>query len=278
MVMSDRDFMRFREMIYGQCGINLSPVKKIMLTSRLRKRMRILGMTSFAAYYEYVADDGGQGGEMIRMLDAVSTNKTDFFRESAHFDYLKNQALPELVRLGRWRPGSKLNVWSAGCSSGQEPYTIAMVLAKFAAENRVGTFSILATDISTRVLEAAINGIYTEDVTAPVPQDLRRKYLMRGKGSQKGLCRIVPELREHVQFRRLNLNEGRDFGIRTRMDIIFCRNVIIYFDRDTQRVLFNKYYNQLHPGGYLFIGHSESLHGINDRFKGVDSATYVKPL
>ena len=275
--MSDRDFCRFRSLIYEKCGINLVPAKKTMLTSRLRKRLRALGVESFGQYYEFVSGVKGRTEEMVRMIDAVSTNKTDFFREPRHFDYLMNEALPHMVRTGRWRPGRKLNVWSAGCSSGEEPYTIAMVLAEFASGNRAGDFSILASDISTRVLEIACKGIYPETMAEPVMSAMKRKYMMHGKGAHEGFCRIVPELRNRVQFQRINLNNGKDFGIRARTDIIFCRNVIIYFDRETQRALFEKFYAQLEPGGYLFIGHSETLHGINDQFKAVGGATYIKP-
>ncbi len=275
--MPDCDFRRFRDLIYEECGINLVPAKKTMLACRLRKRLRALGMESFGQYYEYVSSGKGRTGERGHMLDAVSTNKTDFFREPKHFDFLMKEALPNLMRSWSWRPGKRINIWSAGCSSGEEPYTIAMVLADFASRNRTGEFFILASDISTRVLEIAQKGIYPEKVVEPVPPALKRNYLMRGKGSQKGFYRVVPEVRNRVGFRRINLNNGRDFGIRTRMDMIFCRNVIIYFDRETQRTLFEKFYAQLVPGGYLFIGHSETLHGINDRFKAVAVASYRKP-
>ena len=275
--MPDRDFRRFRDLIYEECGINLVPAKKTMLACRLRKRLRALGMDSFGQYYEYVSSGKGRTGERVHMLDAVSTNKTDFFRESKHFDFLMKEALPTLMQSGRWRPGNRINVWSAGCSSGEEPYTIAMVLEDFASRNRAGGFSVLASDISTRVLEIAQKGIYSESAIEPVPSALKRRYLMRGKGSQKGFSRVVPELRNRVLFRRVNLNNGRDFGLRTPMDMIFCRNVIIYFDRETQRTLFEKFYAQLVPGGYLFIGHSETLHGINDRFEAVAVASYRKP-
>lgn len=275
--MSDQDFRRFRELIYEQCGINLVPAKKTMLTARLRKRLRSLSMDSFGQYYDYVSGEKGRIRELVHMLDAVSTNKTDFFREPKHFDYLMKEALPSMVRSGGWRPGRKLNVWSAGCSSGEEPYTIAMVLAEFVSRNRAGDFSVLATDLSTRVLDTAEKGIYPEGATEPVPPVLKRSCLMWGNGSRKGFCRVVPELRNRVRFQRINLNNGRDFGIKTRMDIIFCRNVIIYFDRETQKTLFKKFYAQIVPGGYLFIGHSETLHGINERFKSVAVATYRKP-
>jgi chemotaxis protein methyltransferase CheR len=277
MTMHDRDFRRFRELIYNICGINLTEVKKTMLASRLRKRLRALGIESFEQYYNYVSSEKGFNDECVYMLDAVSTNKTDFFREPKHFDYLKNHALPSLISAGRWGQGRNINIWSAGCSSGEEPYTIAMTLADFVSRNRAGDFSILASDISTRVLKIARMGIYQESSTQCVPDGIKRRFFLKGKGSQEGLCRVVPEIRNKIQFSRINLNNGEDFGIRTRMDIIFCRNVIIYFDRETQKRLFNKFYNQLNPGGYLFIGHSETLHGISEQFVPVAVASYMKP-
>jgi len=275
--MSEHDFRRFRDLIYEECGINLAPAKKSMLTCRLRKRLQALGMDSFWKYYKYVSSGEGRTSELIHMLDAVSTNKTAFFREPKHFDFLMKEALPILMRSGSWRPGKRINVWSAGCSSGEEPYTIAMVLADFASRNRAGDFSILASDISTRMLEVAQKGIYPESTIEPVPSALKRSYLMRGKGPWEGFYRVVPELRNRVQFRRINLNKGRNFGLRTPMHIIFCRNVIIYFDRETQIALFEKFHSQLVPGGYLFIGHSETLRGIRDRFEAVSVAIYRKP-
>ncbi|WDN89355.1 chemotaxis protein methyltransferase CheR [Desulfosarcina sp. BuS5] len=287
--MSDRLFKRFGEFIYKECGIKLPPAKKTMLTVRLFRRLRALGMNSFGQYYDYVCSPESRSGERIRMIDAVSTNKTDFFREPAHFDILGRQALPDLV--GSMHNGSrkKLNVWSAGCSSGEEPYTLAMVLSEFFTERQnkaqadaksltrpLDQFSILATDISIQVLETAKKAIYPKQMVNPVPPMMKRKYLMHGTGSQKEFYRMVPELRSRITFQRLNFMEN-NFGIRMLMDIIFCRNVIIYFDRQTQIKLFEKFYNQLAPGGYLFIGHSESLHGINNRFRLVATTTYKKP-
>jgi chemotaxis protein methyltransferase CheR len=276
--MHDRDFRKFRELIYDICGINLTEVKKTMLASRLKKRLRILGIESFEQYYDYVSSEKGFKDEGVYMLDAVSTNKTDFFREPKHFEYLTNNALPILINTGRWSTGRVINIWSAGCSSGEEPYTIAMTLADFASKNRAGDFVILASDISTRVLKIAKAGIYQEASAECVPPATKRRYFLKGKGSQDGLCRVVPEIRNKIQFNRINLNNGGDFGIRTKMDIIFCRNVIIYFDRETQKRLFQKFYTQLIPGGYLFIGHSETLHGINDQFEPVAVASYRKPF
>ena len=285
--MSDRLFKRFSEFIYKECGIKLPPAKKTMLTVRLSRRLRALGMNSFGQYYDYVCSPESRSGERVRMIDAVSTNKTEFFREPAHFDFLGRQALPDLV--GSMHNGSrkKLNVWSAGCSSGEEPYTLAMVLSEFFTERQnkaqadaksltrpLDQFSILATDISTQVLETAKNAIYPKRIVEPVPTMMKQRYLMRGKGAQSGFYRVVPELRSRITFQRLNFN--KDFNLGELMDVIFCRNVIIYFDRQTQIKLFEKFYNQLVPGGYLFIGHSESLHGINDRFRLVANTTYRK--
>jgi chemotaxis protein methyltransferase CheR len=276
--MHDRDFRKFRALIYDICGINLTEVKKTMLASRLRKRLKILGIESFEQYYDYVSSDKGLEDECIYMLDAVSTNKTDFFREPKHFEHLTNITLPSLINTGRWIPGKTINIWSAGCSSGEEPYTIAMTLSDFVSKNRAGDFFILASDISTRVLKMARMGIYQETTTECVPYAIKKRFFLRGKGSQEGLCRVVPEIRNKIQFHRINLNDGSDFSIRSKMDVIFCRNVIIYFDRDTQKRLFQKFYTQLTPGGYLFIGHSETLHGINDQFEPVSVAIYRKPV
>jgi chemotaxis protein methyltransferase CheR len=254
-------------------------------------------MHSFGQYYDYVCSTKGRREELIRMIDVVSTNKTDFFREPSHFDFLRNRLLPHCVNSKNYNVRKKIHIWSAGCSSGEEPYTLAMVLSDFfngrinkdqvnakptarpifnSAVQSPDPFAILGTDISTRMLATAKKAIYPKKTIEPVPPMMKRKYLMRGKGFQKDFCRIVPELRSCVNFQRLNLTD-RDFGMRIPMDIIFCRNVIIYFDRQTQIALFEKFYDQLVPGGHLFIGHSESLHGINDRFETVVTTIYRKP-
>jgi chemotaxis protein methyltransferase CheR len=276
-VMSQADFRRFKNYIYTECGINLVPAKKTMLTVRLSKRLRALGIPSFNQYFDYVSSPKGRSDELVHMIDVVTTNKTDFFREPGHFDFLVEKVLPEFFQYGQKTVSRSIKVWSAGCSTGEEPYTLAMVMADFFSKAGHGKFSILATDISTRVLETAQQGIYPESFVDPVPVPLKHKYLMRGKGPQKGYCRIVPELRNRISFQRFNLIEGRNFGLKTQMDIIFCRNVIIYFDRETQIRLFEKFFEQLSAGGYLFIGHSESLHGINDRFIPEGRTAYRKP-
>jgi chemotaxis protein methyltransferase CheR len=275
--LSDNEFRRFSNLIYQQCGINLPKAKRTMLSVRLNKRLKALGIPTYQRYFEYVTSGQGKTSELVQMINVVSTNKTDFFREEKHFNFLSSEALPRLQGDKHATSGRPLNVWSAGCSSGEEPYTLAMVLEEYFEKQNSGTYSVLATDISTRVLSTAQKAIYPNDAVKTVPQKLKQKYLMRGKGRQAGYVRVVPELRKNVTFKRLNLTEGRNFGLKKMMDIIFCRNVIIYFDRPTQIRLFEKFYRQLAPGGYLFIGHSETLHGINEQFVPVAVAVYEKP-
>ena len=274
--MSNREFARFAEFIYDQCGIKMPPAKKTMLEARLQKRLRVMGMHSFQDYADYVFSREGAGLELVHLIDVVTTNKTDFFREPAHFDYLVSTALHDLAQSRGVGFRKALSIWSAGCSSGEEPYTLAMVLSEFAAQNHGFSYSILATDICTTVLDKARLAIYEEERVVPVPLPIKRKYLLRGKGAQKGLVRIVPELRGRIRFRRLNFMDD-DFGLREPMDIIFCRNVIIYFDKRTQERLLNKFCRHLVPGGYLFMGHSETLSGLDVPLIQVASTIYRKP-
>jgi chemotaxis protein methyltransferase CheR len=250
--LSKRDFSRLKDFIYKECGINIVDSKKTMLEARLQKRLRKLDLTSFSQYCDYLFSPHGIDEELTDMINQVTTNKTDFFREPAHFEYLRHKVLPELTRTG-----GTIAAWSAGCSTGEEPYTLAMVFKEFGCN-----FVILATDISTRVLDKAKLAVYDEERIDPISPELRRKYLLASKDRAKRLYRITPELREHVKFRKLNFMDG-DFGFREPLDIIFCRNVIIYFDKPTQERLLNKFCNYLSPHGYLFMGHSETLFGMN---------------
>lgn len=258
---SDRDFERFSRMIYAKCGINLQPHKKNMLEARLRKRLRQLGIETFAEYADYVFSAEGHLEELVPLIDEVTTNKTDFFREQNHFDYLLRLGLDELARQSGAGTERPLRAWSAGCSTGEEPYTLAMVLSEYREKVGEFDFSILATDISTRVLERARLGIYAEEKIAPVPAELRRKYLLRSKDRERQQVRILPALRRRVSFRRLNFMDD-DWGIREPLDMILCRNVMIYFDRPTQLALMQRFCRLLPAGRLLFLGHSESLHGL----------------
>ena len=275
MELTSTDFQRLSGFIYDELGIKMPEAKRTMLTGRLGKRLRALALSSFADYCEFLFSPAGQEQEMVHLINAVTTNKTDFFREPAHFDYLTRSTLPELKRGGSLGAGRKLRLWSAGCSTGEEPYTLAMVLSEVQAASPGFGFEILATDISTRVLEVARRAVYPAERTEPVPAGLRAKYLLKNRDRDNPLVRIVPELRSRVAFGRLNFM-APEFGLREPVDIIFCRNVIIYFDKPTQEQLMLKFCRHLHPGGYLFLGHSESLHGSNVPLAQVAPTIYRK--
>lgn len=265
--LSLKDFSRLKDFIYSQCGINITDVKRTMLEARLQKRLKTLNMPSFSSYCDYLFSREGIENELIQMIDVVTTNKTDFFREPAHFQYLTEKALPEILR--NFGKQKTISVWSAGCSSGEEPYTLAMVLKEFGCN-----FHILATDISTRVLEKAKLAIYEEDKISPIPIELKKKYLLKSKDPNRKLYRIAGDLRDKINFRRLNFMDG-DFGFREKMDIIFCRNVIIYFDKITQERLLNRFCDYLAPHGYIFMGHSETLFGMDVPLKQVAPTVYT---
>jgi chemotaxis protein methyltransferase CheR len=270
---SNADFVRLRNLIYEKSGINLSSDKKTMLELRIKRRVRSLDLNSFAQYCDYLFGHQGQKDELIHFIDVVTTNKTDFFREPAHFDFLVKKALPELMA----RDGSARDVlvWSAGCSTGEEPYTIAIVLTEYALTHPGFRFRILATDISTTVLEKAHSGVFSAEVVRPVPSDLRRKYFLRGRDPSSDRVRVVPELRQLVEFRRVNFMDS-DFGLTERVNVIFCRNVIIYFDRPTQEQILQKLASHLVPDGYIFVGHAEALHDMDLPLEPVAPATYRK--
>jgi len=268
--LAGRDFTRLTEFIYSETGIRLGPEKKTMLEGRLKKRLRDLHIDSYRQYCDYLFGHEGLREEKVFFIDVVTTNKTDFFREPKHFDYLAATALPRMIAMAENQP---LLLWSAGCSSGEEPYTLAMVLSEYAEMHPGFRFRILATDISTRVLAKAQMAIYPADVAEPVPPLLRRRYLMRSRERDGDRVRIVPELRRLVEFRRLNFMEA-DYGLTEKADAIFCRNVIIYFDRPTQEKILAKLTRQLKPGGYLFVGHSETLHDMNLPVEPLGPALY----
>jgi chemotaxis protein methyltransferase CheR len=256
--MTEKEFKRLSEFVHTECGIKLPPSKKVMVEARLQKRLRTLGMAGYHEYYEYLFSPSGLGEELVHLIDVITTNTTEFFREPRHFDVLGQDVLPG------WRTenaGRTFRLWSAGCSTGEEPYTLAIVLSEFATTAPGFRFSIMATDISTRVLAMAQNGVYPEDRVGKLSMELKRRYLLRSKDKAKKLVRLAPEVRRLVDFRRLNFMEP--FSFPEPMDTIFCRNVMIYFDRTTQEALLRKFCSQLRAGGVLFIGHSESLTGMD---------------
>ncbi len=255
--LTPQQFADFSTFIAQHLGIKMPPSKQVMLQSRLHRRLRELGLESFAEYHErFFRDEAAQAGEIEHLLNLATTNKTDFFREPEHFDILSREVLP------RWlhQPtGSVFRVWCAGCSTGEEPYTLAITLMEARARQPF-EFSILATDVSTRVLEHARTAIYTEEQIAPIPQPLRTKYLLRSRDPEKRHYRIAPEVRASVRFGHLNFLSSQ-YGLRELMDVVFFRNVMIYFDRPTQTDVVTKICHHLRPGGHLFIAHSESLQG-----------------
>jgi chemotaxis protein methyltransferase CheR len=274
--MSQESLTRFCNYITGELGIKMSDAKLPMLQSRLQRRLRVLGLSSLDEYQSYLFDSPQGEAERVHFINAITTNKTDFFREPQHFDYLVRTALPNLDPTDGKCPW-QFKLWCAGCSSGEEPYTLAMVLSEFAARRAGFNFSFLATDISTRVLEHAQAGIYDEDRIEPVASALRAKYILRSKDRTRTQVRIVPELRRKLTFHRLNFMDAH-YGVKDLFDVIFFRNVMIYFDKPTQEAVINKLCRNLVPGGYLFVGHSESLAGLNLPVVAVGSAIYRKPL
>lgn len=273
--LTSREFQRLSGFIYDELGIKMPETKRSMLSGRLAKRLRALSLASFGGYCDFLFSAEGQEQEMVHLINAVTTNKTDFFREPSHFDYLVRQALPELRRSGLVGAGGKLRIWSAGCSTGEEPYTLAMVLAEVREQSPGFGFDILATDISSRVLDVARRAVYPLERIEPVPLVLRGKYLLKNRDRNNPLVRIAPELRSRISFGRLNFMD-ETFGLREPVDIIFCRNVIIYFDKPTQERLMVKFCRYLKPGGYLFLGHSESLHGYHVPLDQVAPTVYRK--
>lgn len=272
--MSDKTFKVFSEYIQNTVGIKMPHSKKIMLQSRLQKRLRQLRLSSYEEYKEYVFQNS-DSDEIVHMIDAVTTNKTEFFREANHFICLLDSILPQWME--NKEPGSRrrFEVWSAGCSTGEEPYTLSITLKEFQKNNPRFDFQIYATDISTRVLEYAHQAIYPEQRIDAVPLELRKKYFLRSKDPAKSLVRLRPEVRQKVTFERLNFMEEA-FNIPDLLDVIFCRNVIIYFERQTQYELLLKFMGHLKVGGFLFLGHSETLNGLDIPFEMIAPTVYQK--
>jgi chemotaxis protein methyltransferase CheR len=276
-VLREADLRRVSEFVGEEVGIQLPNSKRTMVEGRLRKRLRTLGFDDFKGYLNFTLNTPDGEYEKLHLIDVITTNKTDFFREPEHFVYLIDKALPKLERARRQNGRMDLNIWSAGCSTGEEPYTMAIVLNE-ATEKIPGLrFNIMATDISQTCLKTAKSGVYTEARIKPVPMELRRKYMLRSTDSSSQVVMMGPELKRQIRFASLNLMV-RSFPIQKEMDAIFCRNVMIYFNNKIREELVNRFEKQLVPGGYLFIGHSESLGGMNTRLVQVAPMVYQKPL
>jgi len=270
--LSQKDFARLSDLIQRYSGIKMPTSKRTMLEGRLRRRLRQVQADTLADYCRFLFEEEGLESELIHLMDAVTTNKTDFFREPAHFDYLRAKVLPELAADGE-RP---LKMWSAACSIGAEPYTLAMVLEENRRLRPRQDYSILCTDLSTEVLAQAVSGKYTEAMIQPVEPELRRKYLMRARTPGQGEVRIVPQLRAKLSFARLNLMDGA-YPVDRDMDVIFCRNILIYFDKPTQAKVLGRLCDHLRPGGYLFIGHSETIVGFSLPVRQVANTVFQRP-
>lgn len=268
---SKRNFERLARFIYDYSGIKMPPTKLTMLEGRLRRRLRATGKPNFDAYCDYLFKQDGLDHEAIYLIDAVTTNKTDFFREPNHFTFLTKQALPDLARQGV----RTVRAWSSACSTGAEPYTMAIVLSEFIGERTDLNYTILATDLSTEVLQVAQRGIYPAEMIDPVPPDLRQRYVMRAVARDRRDVRIVPRLRSKIAFARLNLMDEK-YGIGDPVHLIFCRNVMIYFDKETQAAVLSRLCECLAPGGYLFIGHSESVAGFSLPLRTVANTVFQR--
>ena len=262
------EFEAIRRLAYEKFGLDLRKGKEELVAARLGKRMRQGGFDSFEKYYQHVVGDSS-GEALIGMIDALATNHTSFLREAAHFEFLRQEVLPGL----RERP--RVELWSAACSTGEEPYTLAFTLADHWGVEALRKVRILATDISTKALAAAKSAVYPAERFSSVPPGWLRQFLLRGEGRWHGHYRVKPEVRSQVEFARLNLVEP--FSQRNLFPAIFCRNVMIYFDKATQEGVVNRLAASLEPGGYLFIGHAESLTGLRHELTYVRPAVYRKP-
>ncbi len=271
--MTNLEFNRLSGFILTNYGIKLPIAKKTMLEGRLQKRLRALNLSSFREYCDYVFSTEGQQLELVPMIDLVTTNKTDFFREAVHFDFLSNTVLPKYCNNDL--SVKQFKVWSAGCSTGEEPYTLAMVMTEFSEKYPGFDFDILATDISTRTLNIATTAVYTTEKAAPIPFALKKKYLMKSKDEQKKTVRIIPSLRAKVNFKRFNFLEDK-FAINQNFHAVFCRNVLIYFDRPTQEKVILKLCSKIETGGYLFLGHSESISNMALPLIQIQPTTFKK--
>jgi chemotaxis protein methyltransferase CheR len=256
---------RIRNFVYEKSGIKLDNGKESLIRARIGKRMRALGITSHEDYLKQVIEDDNEE-EVIHLLDAISTNVTSFFRGIDHFHFLKS-LIKEWTASGQIR----FRIWSSACSSGEEPYSIAMTV--LSASDSSSDIKILATDISTRVLEKALSGTYESEKIEQIPNELRDRYLEKANSSNS--YRIKPILRNVILFRRLNLSDT-PFPMQGPMDVIFCRNVMIYFDQNTRRKLLSEIHRLLKPHGYLFVGHAESLIGLANGFRIVKPSVYIK--
>lgn len=267
---SDRDFDKVRNLVSQHTGISLSAAKRDMVYSRLARRLRNLGLNDFASYCSLI-ESSNNDDELIHFTNAITTNLTSFFREGHHFDYLKNTLLPQLMRSNA--DTRRLRIWSAGCSTGEEPYSIAMTVRSVIPEDSGWDVKILATDLDSNVLATASNGIYDDERIKGIDKTLLKRWFQRRRNND-GMVRVSPQLQSMITFKRLNLMHG--WPMKGPFDLIFCRNVVIYFDKPTQSVLFDRYADLLRHDGHLFLGHSETMFKTSTRFELLGNTIYKK--
>jgi len=273
-VLSDQEFREISDLVYRHCGINLHDGKKELVRARLAKRLRLCKFRSFPEYMQHVMEDKS-GREFSLLIDSLSTNLTSFFREAGHFEFLRARFLPALLETKKHDHRCRVRGWSAGCSSGEEPYSLAITLLEaLQGQGRFDT-RILATDISTSILDTARRGIYDVERTAPVAPALKHRYLVSRTVDGLKVFEVSPAMRQMIIFKYLNLM--KDWPVQGPLDFIFCRNVMIYFDKPSQQRLISRFYDLLDSGGVLFTGHSESLTGIDHKFKYIQPTIYAKP-
>jgi chemotaxis protein methyltransferase CheR len=265
LVLSDKEFTQFQKMIYDIAGISMSPAKKPLVSGRLAKRVKHHALGSYDDYFKLLMKNSVEG-ELQVAIDLLTTNETYFFREPKHFEFMRDKVLPAR-KLGR-----PFRLWSAASSSGEEPYSIAMLLADVLGE---APWEMVASDISSRILERARSGLYPMERAEDIPKQYLSRYCLKGTGNQEGNFLIAKELRSRVQYRQVNLNET--LPKMGEFDVIFLRNVMIYFDMETKREVVGRMIPLLVPGGHLIIGHSESLNGVTDELKVVLPSVYRKP-
>lgn len=268
--MDDDSFQRLSTYVTREYGIKLPPSKRSMLESRLNKKVKSLGLRNYTEFVNHILGDEGKRSDLMDVIDLITTNKTDFFREPEHFRFLSDTFLPQWIEKAK---GKCLNIWSAGCSTGEEPYTLLMVLEEFKRKYPMFNYSILATDVSFRVLQAAYQGIYSGDKVRVLPLETQRKYLLRSK-AQPDLYRIKPEYRKKIAYKRINLMDDVYPVTPNEFHIIFCRNVLIYFSKQVQEKLIRNFSSHLHGQGVLFLGHSESMMGMEVPFKQLRPTIY----
>ncbi|HRZ78786.1 MAG TPA: protein-glutamate O-methyltransferase CheR [bacterium] len=270
--LSDAEFEKLRDLVFKVSGISLAETKKELVVSRFTKRVKALKLQNFSEYYDLLVSPSGFS-EVQNFINSITTNKTDFFREAHHFDFLVNTFIPQVISSGR----RIVRIWSAACSTGEEPYTIAMVMAKHLVEPYNIPVKILATDIDTNVLKTAVRGVYESGVLNTVPEEYMKKYFLRGKGDSLGLFKIKDDIKQMVTFKQLNFI-APEYPVTSTFDIIFCRNVIIYFNPETKRMVVNRLFRYLNDGGYIMMGHSETLFNMIDGLVYLKNTIYQKKM